>query len=213
MTHASLVANTRTTLGNSVRKIRKDGLLPAVIYSKSVSPIALQLPLGEFIKVFKTAGKTHVIDLKIDTKKAVPCIVQELDVDPVSGGLRHVDFLAVNLKEKVVASVPVTIVGEAPAVKELDGVLTTPVQELDVEALPDSIPSEIVVDVSTLVSFDDVIRVENLPVSETYTIKEDPDTVLASITAQTQEVEEAPVAEVTPEEGAVEAEKTEETAE
>jgi large subunit ribosomal protein L25 len=170
-----------------VRILRREGNLPAVIYSKSVSPISLEISQREFYKTYKLTGKTNVIDLKIGEKQTLPCIVHALDVHPVRGEIRHVDFLAVNLKEKVTASVPVLFSGESKAVKELGGILSTSINQLEVEALPDEIPSEIVVDISTLEAFDDVIRVENLPTSTSYKVQNDSDLVIASITSQTVE--------------------------
>lgn len=185
MAHQILQANLRSKIGNSVRILRREGNLPAVIYSKSVSPISLEISQREFYKIFKLTGKTHVIDLKIGDNTILPCIVHALDIHPVRGEVRHIDFLAVNLQEKVVASVPIVYTGESKAVKELGGILSVSVNKLEVEALPDEIPSEIIVDISVLETFEDVIRVENLSKSLSYTIENDLDLVLASVTSQT----------------------------
>ncbi len=189
MAHVNLASQTRTVIGNQVRKLRREGIIPAVVYSSKVSPINLQVQLRDFYRVYKEAGTTHVIDLQMDKNKVQPCIVHELDINPVSGRLRHIDFLAVDLKEKVVASVPIRLIGESVAVKEAGGVVTTSVDELEVEALPDNIPSEILVDLSLLKTYEDVIRVEDLPKSDNYEIKEEPELVLASIGKESSEQE------------------------
>ena len=119
--HIQLKAEVRTIQGNSLRKLRKQGVLPAVIYSKELGSISLQLNYLEFLKAFKEAGSSHVVDLLVDEHK-YPCLVHDLDINPVSGKLRHVDFLSVNLKNKVIAEVELVFVGEAPAVKEFGAV-------------------------------------------------------------------------------------------
>jgi len=201
MAHVSLVATSRTVTGNSVRKLRNLGIIPAVIYSNQLKSRNLELVLGQFLKAFKESGKTHVIDLQIDGKETLPCIVHILDVDPVKGTVRHVDFLSVNLNEKVIASVPLVYIGESKAVKESGGILNTTLKELEVEALPDNIPSQIEVDITVLESFDDVIRVSSLNKSSDYSIIDDGDLVVASITSQSVEKEE--VAEVVAEAPAI----------
>jgi large subunit ribosomal protein L25 len=197
MAHLNLQVKTRIILGNQVRKLRREGKLPAVIYSNKLSSLSVELPLGDFNRVYKESGKNHVIDIKIEGGKSYPCIVHALDIHPVTGVVRHVDFLFVNLKEKVVASVPVVYVGESKAVKELGGVLNTSVSELEVLALPDEIPAEIVVDISSIEDYGDAIRLQDLAMVKTYEIQEDPEFLIASVTAPTAEVVEEilPVAE------------------
>jgi large subunit ribosomal protein L25 len=188
MIHSALQAKKRTVLGNQVRKLRRDGILPCVIYSKKLSPICVELVQGEFNRVYKIAGKNHVIDLKLE-KKTYPCIVHDVDIHPVTGVVRHVDFLSVDLKQKVTASVPVSYIGESKAVKELGGILNTLIDELEVSALPDEIPSEIVVDVSKIEQFGDLIRIQDLQQDSSYVFEGDADTVLVSVTAASVEEE------------------------
>jgi large subunit ribosomal protein L25 len=158
-----------------------------LFYSHTVDSIAVEIPYGEFYKNFKVAGKTHVIDLKIGSKNTIPCIVHDLDIHPVTGNVRHVDFLAVNLKEKVVASVPLNYVGESNAVKQLGGVLNTTLNEISVSALPDNIPDEVVVDISKIETFSDVIKISDLLIDKNYSILGDSEIVLVSVTQATQE--------------------------
>ena len=193
MAHISLQVQNRSITGNQVRKLRRDGILPCVIYSNKLESISIEVAAGVFARVFKEAGKNHVIDVKVD-KKTYPCIVHQIDIHPVTGNIRHVDFLSVNLKEKVVASVPVVYIGESKAVKELGGVLNTTVDELEVSALPDSIPSEITIDISAIENFGDVIKVQDLAKDISYEIQEEPEYVVVSVNAPTAEVvEETPV--------------------
>ena len=189
--HAQIKTEIRTIVGNSVRKLRNAGILPAVIYSKELGSISLQLNYLEFLRLFKEVGTSNVIDLMIDEKK-YPCIVHGLDIHPVTGRLRHVDFLSVNLLKKVTATVELVFVGEAPAVKEFGAVLTTPLQEIEVEALPDNLPSSIEVDLSSLVSIESMIRVSDLASSDNYEIITNSEELIATLVYQSVEVEEAP---------------------
>jgi large subunit ribosomal protein L25 len=190
MAHSELKVEKRIITGNQVRKLRRDNIIPSVIYSNSITPINIQIKIGEFIKVYKEAGKTHVIDLFIDGE-AIPTIVHDLDINPITQQVRHVDFLAVNLKIKVTASVPVELVGESRGVKENALVLTQNVKDLEVLALPDNIPNVIEVNVTELYQIGDNISISNLTKSEIYEIVEDTDLILASLVAQSVEIENA----------------------
>jgi len=179
-THTKITAEIRTVHGNSLRKLRKQGILPAVLFSKDIESISLQFNYLQFLRTYKEVGKSHVLDVMVDSK-AYPCIVNSLDIHPVTGKLRHVDLLLVNLKRKVIATVPINFIGEAPAVKEYAAVLMTPLQEIEVEALPDNLPAAIDVDLNKLVSLTDSIRVQDLPTSSDYEIVTDQDTILATL--------------------------------
>ena len=123
-THHQLKSQKRTIVGNKVKTICREGLTPAVIYSKDFPSTPLQINTRDFLKLYKEAHRSGVIDLDIDGK-VVPCIVQDIDVHPSKKTLRHVDFYAVNLKVKITTEVPVSIINEAPGVKNLGGVLNT----------------------------------------------------------------------------------------
>ncbi len=178
--HTQITAEVRTVHGNSLRKLRKQGILPAVLFSKDIESVSLQLNYLQFLRTYKEAGKSHVIDVTVDNK-VYPCIVNSLDIHPVTGKLRHVDLLLVNLKRKVTATVAINFIGESPAVKEYGAVLMTPLQEIEVEALPDKLPEAIDVDLSKLVSLSDMIRVQDLDLSSEYEIVAEPDTILATL--------------------------------
>ncbi|MGL4759547.1 MAG: 50S ribosomal protein L25 [Patescibacteria group bacterium] len=195
-THAQLKSQTRTIVGNKVKTFTKLGLSPAVIYSKSFPSTPLTLNTRDFLKVYKETGRTGVIDLDIDGK-ITPCLVHDINVHPVKKTLRHVDFYAVNLKEKLRTEVPIEFIGEAPGVKEFGALLNFNIEKLEIEALPDQIPDEIQIDISSLVDFDSEIRVSDIPTSKTYTIIEDSETLVSNLVAQSEEEEtETPVTEV-----------------
>jgi len=193
MHHFQLSANTRTVLGNSVRKLRKQGLLPAVLYGQNFNSLPIQIDKKTFLKLYKQVGKTNVIDLSVDSQ-TLPVIVQDLDIDPVFGDVRHVDFLVVNLKQKVKVTVPIQYIGTPIGVKQLGAVLTVNLDELEIEVLPEKIPDFITVDVTNLTNIHDSISVADLlQVAQDYQILNDPETILVSLTEGASGVEEANV--------------------
>jgi large subunit ribosomal protein L25 len=193
MRHFQLSANTRTVLGNSVRKLRKQGLLPAVLYGQNFNSLPIQIDKKIFLKLYKQVGKTNVIDLSVDSQ-TLPVIVQDLDIDPVFGDVRHVDFLVVNLKQKVKVTVPIQYIGTPIGVKQLGAVLTVNLDELEIEVLPEKIPDFITVDVTNLTNIHDSISVADLlQVAQDYEILNDPETILVSLTEGASGVEEANV--------------------
>jgi len=193
MRHFQLSANTRTVLGNSVRKLRKQGLLPAVLYGQNFNSLPIQIDKKTFLKLYKQVGKTNVIDLSVDSQ-TLPVIVQDLDIDPVFGDVRHVDFLVVNLKQKVKVTVPIQYIGTPIGVKQLGAVLAVNLDELEIEVLPEKIPDCITVDVTNLTNIHDSISVADLlQVAQDYQILNDPETILVSLTEGASGVEEANV--------------------
>ena len=193
MRHFQLSANTRTVLGNSVRKLRKQGLLPAVLYGQNFNSLPIQIDKKIFLKLYKQVGKTNVIDLSVGSQ-TLPVIVQDLDIDPVFGDVRHIDFLVVNLKQKVKVTVPIQYIGTPIGVKQLGAVLTVNLDELEIEVLPEKIPDFITVDVTNLTNIHDSISVADLlQVAQDYEILNDPETILVSLTEGASGVEEVNV--------------------
>jgi len=169
--------------------------------------IQIQLDLNTFLKLFRQAGRTSVVDVTCDNQTH-PCLIHKIDIHPVTDVVRHIDFLVVDLKQKITASVPISFVGE-PA-KGSDGVLVKQLSSIEVEALPEKIPHEIEIDLSKLENIGDTIKISNISASSEYAILEESDSLIASLTAPAVEVEE--VVGETPVEGEVTAETTEPTA-
>lgn len=162
MQHLKLETQTRKIVGNQVRKLRKQGLVPAVIFGKKYPSENIQLPLNSFIKLYRQAGKTNIVDVFIDENKKVPCLINDLDLDPVKDTIRHINFLAIDLKAKIDTLVPLKLVGVSPAIKEYGAILIQNLQEVEIRVLPEKIPSEIEVDISSLKDLNDVIHVGDL---------------------------------------------------
>lgn len=199
MKHPQLHAEKRTVLGKQVKKLRREGLLPANVYGHNLASVALQLKAEDFATVFKEVGETGLIDLEVDGKKH-PVLVKNLQIEFRNRTPLHVDFYQVNLKEKVKTMVPVVTVGEPQAVTEKLGTFIQTLNEVEVEALPEALPENIEVNVEHLAAVDEQILVRDLEVPEGVTILTDPEQLVAKIAEIVEEPEpEAPTEEETAE--------------
>lgn len=191
MAARKLTAEERKIFGRKVGKLRRAGILPANIYGKKIKSLAVQVRLDEFQRVFSETGETGLVELKVDGQ-VHPVLIHNIQLDPVSDLPLHADFLKVDLKEKVGATVPIELVGESPAEKE-GGVVVQQMHEVEAEALPTDLPEKIEVDISGLTEIDQVIKVGELKVDKTKVeIKEDPERIVVSVAPPAKEEEVAP---------------------
>jgi large subunit ribosomal protein L25 len=180
-THLNLNAKSRDLLGNTGKKLRRQGILTAVIYGFNVStPINISLQYNEFEKIYRKSGNTSVLDIDIDGKK-FHTLVHDLQFHPVKDTFLHVDFLVVNLKKSVEAEVPLTFIGVPNPVKQDGAILNKSIEHVTVSALPDSIPQEIVVDLSMIITANDSIRVSDLKLNKGVEMITPLDEVIASV--------------------------------
>lgn len=215
MEEVVLKATRRTLLGKQVKAMRREGMLPAVIYGHHIEPVSIVLDLRDASKSLTGLAPSALVTVDVEGTPH-KSLVREKQRNKISGALLHVDFLAVSMTEKLKAQVYIEIVGLAPAIKDFSGVLVTGFDEVGVECLPQDLPERLVVDVSGLAKIGDGIYVRDLPVPEGVKILEEPDTMVALIAAQAAVEEEvAPVVEevVTEEPEVIEHGKKEEEAE
>jgi large subunit ribosomal protein L25 len=197
MKHPQLTAETRTVIGKKVKKLRREGLLPANVYGKGLESKAIQVKVTDFTKVYKEAGDTGLIDLTFDGKTK-PVLVKSMHTNYALSAPLHVDFYQVNLKVKVKAVVPVVMVGEALAVTNKTGLVLQALDNVEVEALPDKLPENVEVNVEHLAEVGDQVTVADLKVSEDVTVLTDPSQTLAKVNellVEEVEPEETPEAE------------------
>lgn len=178
----TLSAQKRDLVGRKVKQLRKQGMLPAAVYGKKVKSASLSVKLDEFAKVYKEAGESGLIELKVDSE-VKPVLIHNVQKDPVKGLPLHVEFFQVDLKEKVHAKVPIEFVGEPAAIAQKQGVLLTILDEIEVEALPADLPEKIMVDVSALAAVDQEIKVSDLNVPAAVTVLTDPGQTLVKVGA------------------------------
>ena len=173
------------------RAIRKEGLIPAVFYGHGMENKPLTVDKKTFNKVYKEAGENTVVTLSFADQKQAS-LIYDVQHDPVSGEVTHVDFYGVRMDEKIRTSVPLDFQGEAPAVKEKGGVVAKAFSEVEVEALPADLPHSIVVDISVLTDIDQTLYVKDLVVSKNVKIIPEADTAIVTVTPPAKEEEIAP---------------------
>lgn len=153
MSHINIEVTQRETRGkNANRQLRAAGRVPAVVYGGGREPVAIDLGKRQIEELLKTAGgENAVFLLKLaGTDKSRHTMLREIQQDAITGDLIHVDFQRVNLDEKVRVAVQIELHGEATGVKNEGGLLDFVTREVEVECLPDKIPSRLEVDVSGL---------------------------------------------------------------
>ncbi|HYM65022.1 MAG TPA: 50S ribosomal protein L25 [Candidatus Sulfotelmatobacter sp.] len=215
MTREKLKVEKRKVLGKEVKKLRREGFLPANVYGKNIKSEAVQALFKDFQEVYEKAGETGLVDLDLDGK-LIPVLIHNVQKN-FRGVVLHADFFQVNLKEKVKSNVPLEIVGEPKAVSDKIGILMNILSEVEVEALPEELPENIEVNVEHLANIDDQITVGELKVPTGVEVLTDPSQVVSKIgelvtkEAAEQAAEEQAAAEAAaePSEGEASAETTE----
>ena len=183
-----------------------------MVFGKDLESIPITLDQKEFEKVYEEAGESTLIDVDLpEADKPIKVLISDVDLDPVSDKIIHANLQAVKLTEKITATVPLKVVGESPVVKSGEGMLLTLLDEVDVEALPQDLPSEIKVDVSGLTAIDQGIAVKDLPVDRAKVeLQQDPEELVVKIEHAAMAEEEKEEKEVSVEEVEVTTEKKEE---
>ncbi|HXF31045.1 MAG TPA: 50S ribosomal protein L25 [Solirubrobacterales bacterium] len=197
------MADARTTLNvapradfgsRNARRMRREGLVPGVVYSGGTEATAFQVAERDVRSVI--AEGSALFDLSIDGAKARPVVIKEQQLHPVRGTLRHIDLQEVKLDEAIQADVTIELEGveDAPGVKA-SGVLEHVTREVTVEALPTAIPDKIVVDVSAM-EINDTLQLSVVtPPSGVTFVVEDPDEVTIATLAPPRVEEAAPEVE------------------
>ncbi len=159
----SLDAQKRQVLGKKVKKLRKDGQLPAHVYGKGLETEVVSVDGKTFLKTFEQTGETGLIYLKIGAEKVRPVLIRGVQYDPINGHPLHIDFYQVNLTQKVKAPIPLVLIGDQPElVKSGEAIVLQTLNEVEVEALPADLIEKIEVDIANLKNIDDAITVGQL---------------------------------------------------
>lgn len=186
MKKLTLKVSARIVLGKKVKKLRRDGMLPANIYGTDFKSTSVTANLKDFSHIYKTARETGVVHLELD-KKEIPVLIKSVQRHPVSDLILHVDFRKIDLTQKIQTEVPVAVVGASEAVTVKGGVLLVQSNTLTVEALPSDIPQKIEVDISVIKEIGGALSVQDLKKSDKYEFKTAPDKVVVSVVAHKEE--------------------------
>jgi large subunit ribosomal protein L25 len=205
----TLAATKRDLLGKRVARLRKAGVLPAVVYGHGVASQPLSLDGHEFELLHRKVGQNALVDLSVEGTKATPVLVHGIQRDPVYRRMLHVDLLAVRMTEELTVEVPLVTVGESIAVEKLGGTLLHILDSVRIRALPDHLPQSIDLPIDSLVDFEATVRVRELTIPPDVTLLTDLEEIVARVQQPRIEEEEPVVAEVEGEGEAAEGEAAE----
>jgi large subunit ribosomal protein L25 len=189
----TLAAEHREVTGKAVHRLRKQGLLPAVVYGHGEASSNVTIDAHEFDVLRRHSGPNTLVDLSVDGKKARPVLINQVQIHPVHRRPIHADLFLVRMTEELTVDVPLVATGESHAVVQLNGTLLHPTETVKVRALPDHLPQSIEYSVESLVDFDTALHVSDLVVPADVTLLTDADEIIAKVQAPRIEVEEAPV--------------------
>ncbi|PIR47189.1 MAG: 50S ribosomal protein L25 [Candidatus Vogelbacteria bacterium CG10_big_fil_rev_8_21_14_0_10_45_14] len=193
----SLKAEKRDARGRALRKARAEGRLPAILYGPKESAFACFVNEVDFKKAWKEVGESSVMSLVVADGNAKDVLIHEVDLHPVTGVARHVDFYAIEAGKKVEVSVEIEFAGVSPAVKSLGATLVKVLYELEISAMPKDLPHEIVVDISSLTDLESQIHAKDIKLPPGVDLVTDPEEVVAAVAEQKAEEEEVkPVADM-----------------
>ncbi len=175
----------------SATKTRADGFVPGIVYGKGYDNAKIALEKVSFMRLFKEAGTSNLIDIEIDGDKGIKTLIHEIQHDPITSAVTHVDFFKVNMKEKIHADIPLKFIGDSPAVINLEGSLMTSRDSIEVECLPSDLVSELEVDISGLDDFEKNIKISDLKVPAGIEILDDSEAIIAHVEEPRSEEEMA----------------------
>ncbi len=189
MEKITLKATTREITGKKVKNLREQGLVPAVMYGKDKNGQSLQIDAKEFMKVYDKAGSSALVDLIVDDKNAGKILIQDVQFNPVLDTPMHADLYTIKMDEEITTQIPIKFVGESAAVKDLEGNFIANYDEIEVECLPGDLISEITVDISSLKTFDDNIKIADLDIPSNIKVLDDAEQVVALVNPPRSEEE------------------------
>jgi len=195
MDKIELKAGKRQVLGKKVRFLRRQGITPANVFGRGIDSTAVQINTADLKHTIGRAGKTSLISLKVEGEKTPRMVIlRDIHCYPLDGELLHADLYQVSMAEKIRLEIPLSFVGEAPAVKDLDGILLHELSSVEVECLPGDMPHRIEVDISALKEIDQAIHVSDLKIPRGVSLLTDPEKAVVLVTGRRIEAEEEKVA-------------------
>jgi len=195
----TLQVSNRNILGKKTRFLRREGITPVHLFGHNLNSLALQCDTVQLQQLIAQAGMTKLINLEIENEKQPKSVfIREIQRQPSTGALIHVDFYQIRKSEKIKVEVPIILTGEAPAMKLKGRSLMQTLNSLSIECLPDKLPPQLEVDLSSLEEADQAIHVRDITLGSGITINTDPDQLVVKITEAVAEkvVEEVVAKEV-----------------
>src|SRR3990167_4033151 len=179
------------------KELRWSDIIPAQFYGEGMDNLSLQMDHQTFRKLYRQVGESTIIDLHVEGEKApLKVLVHEVQRDPVTDSIIHVDFVNVRMDREVHTMIPIHVIGESPAVKNFGGVLINSLTELEVKCLPNDLIHSVDVDVSGLEELNHSLHVKDLNIPKAIHVLTDMDRTVVTIAPPKTEQEETTVAPV-----------------
>jgi len=185
-------AQKRTIVGRKVNALRREGLLPAIIYGHNIDALTISLNARDTQKILSHVSGSTIFTIDLEGEE-FSTLIREIQRDYIKGDLLHIDFLAVSMKEKLRTGVSITQIGEAPVLEKYPALLVSGIEEVEVECYPQDLPQTIEVDVSNLQEIGDSIYVKDLQAPDNVDIITDPEELVVVVSAVKEEVVEEEV--------------------
>lgn len=189
MEAVKLEAKTRTQRGRKTNALRDEGSVPGIVYGFDKEPILVTIDRNAFVKTYKQAGESALVDLAIDGKDSVKVLIHELQFDPMGGFVSHADFRRIDMDKPIETSVKLVFTGSSAAVRELGGTLVEVCNSIEIRALPKDLISLIEVDITPLATFSDAVHVSELKLPPGIEALDAPTQVVATVAAPRDEAE------------------------
>ncbi|MEN8098546.1 MAG: 50S ribosomal protein L25 [Chloroflexota bacterium] len=200
MAEYKLSAELRTVTGKKVKRLRAQGLVPAVIYGSETDSINLQIPEAKLKLILRGAGRSSLVTIDVDSeKKNRTVLLRDIQYDIIRRSIQHVDFMQIVMGEAISTEVSISLVGDPP----VEGTVLQDLTSLEIECLPSDLISSVEADISSL-EIGDSLYIKDLQVPDTITILSDDDLLVAHVALLLREEEEEEVEEEVPEAGEVE---------
>lgn len=188
----SLVVQKREETGKKLKKLREEKMIPGIIYGKEAKNLPVKVDYKKFKETYKIVGESSILNLKIEGEnKEYPVLIREVQKDPLTENIIHVDFYQLPMNKEVGVTVPFEFEGVAPAEKERGAILVKNLHEIEIKALPKNLIHSIKIDLSSLKNIDDEIRIKDLKLPEGVKIEADPEEIIVvAIAPKEEKIEE-----------------------
>lgn len=181
--------NLKVWIRKKKEKLGKD-FLAGIIYGSGLENVLVKIKANDFVKTYDQAGESNLIELDIEGGKKVQVLIKDYQRDPIKDFFSHVDFYQVDMSKEVTTEIPLNFIGESKAVKELGALLMKNIDSLEVECLPKDLVDHIDVDISSLLSFGDIILVKDIKVNSNLKVLNNLDDAVVSVVEPKKEKED-----------------------
>ncbi len=191
MADLTLKAAKRDILGKKTRFLRRRSITPTHLFGHGIESLALQCDTAELQRLITQGGTTRLIDLKIEAEKRPRSVfIREIQRDVLNGQLLHVDFYQIKKTEKITADIPIVLMGEAPATRSKENIIYQELTQLGVECLPENLPPQIEIDLSSLEEANQAIYVRDIILDPDIAVTTDTDQLVVKVSQVAMEKEE-----------------------